>query len=94
MRKTNEEEEEEEGEVDAKVKRKAERTPRKVRDRKSIRGKEREELERKGRCGEWLKELVCRQREQSRKEVESLRTKQKSRSAGKFLPFLPLRPGR
>jgi hypothetical protein len=39
MRKTNEEEEEEEGEVDAKVKRKAERMPRKVRDRKSKRGK-------------------------------------------------------
>jgi hypothetical protein len=39
MRKTNEKKEEEEGEVDAKVKRKAERTPRKVRDRKSIRAK-------------------------------------------------------
>ena len=55
---------------------------------------EKKEEDRKGRCGEWLKELACRQREESRKEVESLKTKQESRSAGKFLPSLPLRPGR
>jgi hypothetical protein len=46
--------------------------PRKVRDRKGKekegKEKERERSARKGRCGERLKKLICKQWERSRKE--------------------------